>query len=537
VGLLVLSAATVGAIVVGTLLDGDDLPSFTEQACGIPAAWLERTQLGHFESRSGQIAIIPRRPAYMASGAGGWSHSGPYDYLQHVPIVFYGPGVIPSVGEIDRPVTTADIAPTLARLMRGSIQADGKPLDEVADVAATLEREPPTLIMTFVWDGGGYNVLEQWPETWPNLARIAAEGVSYTNATVGSSPSVTPAVHTTLGAGMWPATHGITAINVRDDDGDVVDAFLQGRSGRFLQVPTLAELWDEQNGNDALVGMVGYEPWHLGMIGIGAEKPGGDKDDAVWLDTETNEWISNPRHYRLPESIPETEGLVRDLDQLDAVDGQIDRAWGEHAILDDPARIEETPAFITYHGRVLMNLISQEGYGDDPITDLLFTNFKQIDRVGHYFNMASDEVRDSVAESDRQLGLLVDFLDREVGRGKWVVVVSADHGQEYDDMAVDGYGINPRVVLADINERFGPVALKVNPTNVFLDEEKLAQEDVTIPEVARFLGDYRVADNVVDERAFTGQFDDHDRLFAMAIPARMLPKIECGPRSARAANG
>jgi hypothetical protein len=93
------------------------------------------------------------------------------------------------------------------------------------------------------------------------------------------------------------------------------------------------------------------------------------------------------------------------------------------------------------------------------------------------------------------------------------------------------------VVLADINERFGPVASKVNPTNVFLDEEKLAEENVTIPEVARFLGDYRVADNVVDEGAFTGQFDDHDRLFAMAIPARMLPNIECGPRSARAANG
>ncbi|MGH2729979.1 MAG: alkaline phosphatase family protein, partial [Actinomycetota bacterium] len=150
---------------------------------------------------------------------------------------------------------------------------------------------------------------------------------------------------------------------------------------------------------------------------------------------------------------------------------------------------------------------------------------------------ASDEVREEVAESDRQLGLLMEFLDREVGRGKWVVVVTADHGQEYDDMAIDGYGINPREVLADINEHFGPVAAKVNPTNVFMDEEKLEQEGVTIPEVARFLGDYRVADNVVDERAFTGQFDDHDRLFAMAIPARMLPNIKCGSPSARAANG
>ncbi|MGH2730533.1 MAG: alkaline phosphatase family protein, partial [Actinomycetota bacterium] len=270
-GLLVLSVATVGAIVLGSILDGDDLPSFTEQACGLPSQWLVRTQQGHFEPRSGQIAIIPRRPAYMASGAGGWSHSGPFDYLQHVPIVFYGPGIIPSLGAIDRPITTADIAPTLARLVRGSFQADGVPLDEVATVEKTLERDPPKLILTVVWDGGGYNVLDQWPEVWPNLARISAGGVSYTNATVGSSPSVTPAIHTTLGTGDFPVTHGITAINVRNEEGEVVDAFLKGRSGRFLRVPTFAELWDEQNDNRALVGMVGYEPWHVGMIGKGAE--------------------------------------------------------------------------------------------------------------------------------------------------------------------------------------------------------------------------------------------------------------------------
>jgi hypothetical protein len=71
------------------------------------------------------------------------------------------------------------------------------------------------------------------------------------------------------------------------------------------------------------------------------------------------------------------------------------------------------------------------------------------------------------------------------------------------------------------------VAAKVNPTNVFLDEAELDQEGVTIPEIARFLSDYRVADNVVDEQAFTGQFDDHDRLFAMAIPSRMLPEVDC----------
>ena len=93
--------------------------------------WLERTQRGYFEPRSGQISILPRTPAYMASGGGGWSHSGPWPYLQDVPLVFYGPGVIEPTGDVDTPATLADIAPTFMRLLRGSFQTeDGKPLDE-----------------------------------------------------------------------------------------------------------------------------------------------------------------------------------------------------------------------------------------------------------------------------------------------------------------------------------------------------------------------------------------------------------------------
>ncbi len=96
---------------------------------------------------------------------------------------------------------------------------------------------------------------------------------------------------------------------------------------------------------------------------------------------------------------------------------------------------EETPAFIAYHTRAMMNLIQLEGYGADRLTDLLFTNYKQIDRVGHYFNMASEEVHDSLIATDDQLGVILRSLDRIVGRGKWAVVLTADHGQQPDASA------------------------------------------------------------------------------------------------------
>jgi len=522
IALLVIAAvvALTAAAVAGSTFfrTEEEAPSATRQACALPRSWLTRTVRGYQPERSGQVSVLPVTPAYLASGAGGWSHSGPWPYLQRIPIVFYGPGVLPARGAIDRPVTTADIAPTLARIMGGSIRSDGKPMREVVSPRAVLPDDRPRLILTIVWDGGGWNALDQWPEDWPVLKTMMEEGTLYANATVGSSPSVTPSVHTTLGTGVYPDEHGITGIPVRDEEGTVVDAFLKGESSRFLEVPTLAEHWDEANDNRPLVGMVGYEPWHLGMIGKGAEKPGGDRDDAVWLNIETNKWITNEDHYRLPAALVDTQGLQADLDRLDAADGEKDGAWGEHAWLDEDNREhwEETPAFIAYHTRAMLNLIEQEGYGADRLTDLLFTNYKQIDRVGHYFNMASEEVHDSIVATDGQLGVIFESLDRIVGRGNWAVVMTADHGQQPD--------------AADIDARFGPITRAVWPTEVFLFDDVMEERGVSVGEVADFLATYRVTDNTIrpDTKLLgAGEFEPDDKLFAMSIPSRLLPGLSC----------
>lgn len=503
----------------------EPLPSFTAQMCALPDEWLERIERGHFPGHSGDISILPRTPAYMASGAGGWSHSGPWEYLQRVPLVFYGPGLIDEGVEVDDPVTLADVAPTYAALVRGSIDAAGTRLDEVADLSGTdLIKKPPALVLTVVWDGGGWNSLDQYPDAWPVLRGLIDDGTVYTNATVGSSPSVTPSTHTTLGTGFFPDTHGISGIPIKDENGEVADAFLKGESSRFLEVPAFVERWDQQNDNEAEVGMIGYEPWHLGMIGHGAEWPGGDKDDAVWLDIETNEWITDPDHYSLPPAMTEAGGLERDVAQLDAADGEVDGAWLDNPILEERDRLEETPAFIEYHTRALADVIRTEGYGKDEVTDFLFTNYKQIDRVGHYFSMESPEVRQSIEVTDEQLGELVSFLDQTVGPGNYVVTVTADHGMQPDEEVLNSFGINPTELEQDLKEEFGDVIRGVWPTEVFFFPEALTSGEVDVDEVARFIGDYRVEDNFTEETAGSGRFAADDRLFDMAVPSDLLER-------------
>jgi arylsulfatase A-like enzyme len=517
--------ATAGAGVAALRVSTEPIPSFAAQLCGVPREWLERTQLGYHQPRSGQVTLLPKQPIYMSTGSLGWTHSGPWSYLQHIPIVFYGPGRIPSGIDVDDTVTTADVAPTLGAMLGMDLDADGNVLRDVVDPSI----KPPKVIVTVVWDGGGYNGLETWPDAWPTLKRLMSQGVSYTHAEVGSSPSVTPAIHTTLGTGYFPDTHGITGVPVRDEQGTVVDSFNDGKSAGFMEVPTLAETWDEMNHNRALIGMVGYEPWHLGMIGRGAEAAGGDKDDAVWVNRGSNHWVTNRSHYSIPATFRDQSDMPERLQELDLADGDDDDRW-KRVPLDEQTRIEETPAFIAHHGQKLVDLIGDGGYGADSVPDLLYTNFKQIDRVAHYYNMTAPEVRDVMVATDEQLGVIVDELEREVGHGNYVLVVTADHGMQPDVDDLASFAIDPNEVERDIVTAFGPVVRAVWPTEVFLLDDEMSRRGITVDDVARFLQDYRLRDNTNDLATKVmglGRQSGNVRLFEFAAPAAMLETIEC----------
>jgi predicted AlkP superfamily pyrophosphatase or phosphodiesterase len=69
--------------------------------------------LGFFAPRSGDVFVLPE-PYYMFA-ASGTTHGTPYDYDNHVPIVFLGPGIKP--GTYRHPVAVNDIAPTLSSIL------------------------------------------------------------------------------------------------------------------------------------------------------------------------------------------------------------------------------------------------------------------------------------------------------------------------------------------------------------------------------------------------------------------------------------
>ena len=66
--------------------------------------------------------------------------------------------------------------------------------------------------------------------------------------------------------------------------------------------------------------------------------------------------------------------------------------------------------------------------GTDDATDILAVGFSATDSIGHTYGSGSQEAMDQILRLDQTLGRLFAEVDRRVGTGRTLVVLSADHG-------------------------------------------------------------------------------------------------------------
>jgi arylsulfatase A-like enzyme len=527
---IALLAAAAGGVVWWRfgLGEGEPDAEAAVPACDISPDILQRVWRGYVPKRSGEVLAIERLPHQWGS-----RHSTPYAYTQDVPLVLYGPGMI-EPGDYDAEVTVADMAPTFADLLDFDEfpDRDGRVLDEALVPAS--EREVPLLIFTLVWDGGGWNGLERWPNAWPNLKKLIDKSATFTNATVGSSPSITPSIHANIGTGDFPRSHGLTDVRMRVN-GKMVDA-TEGDSPRYLRTQTLGDLWDEANGNLPKVGVFARDGWHLGMIGHGAYTPGGDKDLAVLDNLGGVNFHTNEDYYYMPSYLNGTEGLEEAANEIDLRDGEADQSWLGNPLVPFDGSIRYTPAWNIYQTQKLVELLENEGFGADDMPDLFYTNYKSVDLAGHEWGMTEPEVRDDFVEQDAQLPVMLKALNRLVGKGNYVFALTADHGMQPFPDVTGGWSIKTAEMTADMERRFDkvtpdvPFMLSNRGYQYILDGKEMRKNDLTAEEVAAFIRDYRIKDNVSGEGGVPAAFEgrERERLFLTALtPGAWKRALDC----------
>lgn len=124
----------------------------------------------------------------------------------------------------------------------------------------------------------------------------------------------------------------------------------------------------------------------------------------------------------------------------DLAEGELDK-WGLGRTFPrriDGGEAEISPAFYEafehapFYSDVLADFaetaVKAEQLGRHAAPDLLCIGFAQIDHAGHVFGPDSWEMMDSMVRLDRTLARLLQFLDTEVGRDRYLVVLTADHG-------------------------------------------------------------------------------------------------------------
>jgi len=539
IGVLVVGLGSAAGASLKRLLRPDPKPALEEMAHALGAENLDLVLRQYRPGRSGdlQLLLAPFNSSNYAQESTSLVRNDPrssnasiWMYLERLPIAVYAPGIVAPADNEER-VTLADLAPTAARLMGfdGFTVADGVPLPGIPRPAT-----PPKVIVTFVIDGGGWNVLQHWDDpddaktAWPNMKRLMRDGAVYRNAIMGSFPAVTACAHATIGTGAFPRTHGITGHNVRMGGGPVKAWGTPGHADpSFLLVPTLADAWNRQTSDGAWVGELGYQIWHLGMLGRGGTLPLGDKPVAVlWDEAGHGGWIpQNPDLYRLPREVPDTE--VMDALTQAYQDPHVD----DRFTLTGKKAVCCTPPIIQYQGDLIESTFDSEPIGEGPNTSLLYINVKAPDYAGHVYNFLSLREKFALQEVDRQIGRVSQILEQRFASGEFALIVTADHGQCPTVNLAGGVRLDPIQIQEDLEREFGGSVIdlvqSVVPSEIYLSERGMFDAGVSAPDIAAFLREYRYGDNIgpyVPAEAI-----DQDRLnreiFAAVLPTSYLDEL------------
>jgi arylsulfatase A-like enzyme len=121
---------------------------------------------------------------------------------------------------------------------------------------------------------------------------------------------------------------------------------------------------------------------------------------------------------------------------------------------------QDSPAADAYLTRIAVAAIDNLQLGQDASRrDVLAISYSVLDHVGHAYGPRSHEVQDILARLDLTLGDLLDALDKKVGRDRYVLALTGDHGVAPIPEQMTALGFDAvRISLPDLRARIDKAA-------------------------------------------------------------------------------
>lgn len=337
----------------------------------------------------------------------------------------------------------------------------------------------PKLVVGIVVDQMRWDYLYRYSDRYTEggFKRLLKEGFSCENTNIDYIPTVTAIGHSSIYTGSVPSIHGIAGNDfIVQKTGKeiycVSDSTVKSigttsnageMSPRNLRVSTITdELRLATNFRSKTIG--------IALKDRGGILPAGHTANAAyWFDDKTGNWITSTYYMQdLPEwmkkfnnkKLPE-QYLNKDWNTLFPIktyvqstpdDNKYEGAFkGMNAPVfpiptskikgADFGLIRSTPYGNSLTFDVAKEAVKNEALGKGALTDFLAVSFSSTDYVGHRFGINSIEVEDTYLRFDRDLANFLSYLDTQVGKGNYVVFLSADHGAAHNPTFLKDHNI------------------------------------------------------------------------------------------------
>lgn len=416
------------------------------------------------------------------------------------------------------------LRPPTARAWRTTVAALLLAASSPAEARQPASPGSPALLVLVVVDQMRAEYLTRYGARWSGgLRRLIDEGAHYEQTFYPYLNTVTCVGHATLATGALPKTHGIILNQwYRRDSGRTrsctFDASVrtvvysgtadgEGHSAEQLRVPTLAERlrarWPGSRavslslkprsaimmagrgatsvtwvGNGGWQSSTAFSPGPLPGIARSVAARSIDADrPAVW--ERLRDAASYPGLDDGPGERPEhgwTSQFPHPLVPPGATPADFLELWQQSPYADESL------------GAMAVSAIDDFQLGQRGVVDFLGVSFSATDLVGHDFGPDSHEVQDTLARLDLTFGALLKALDARVGRDRYVLALSADHGvatvPEVAAAAGHSAGRVPLgVVRATVDKALGalgagPHVARVEYTEIYLAEATRAKATI-----------------------------------------------------------
>ena len=335
----------------------------------------------------------------------------------------------------------------------------------IENYSQSLQR--PKLVVGVVVDQMRWDYLYRYYDRYADnggFKRMLNGGFSCENTMIPYVPTVTAPGHSCIYTGSVPAINGIAGNQWWDNE---LRRLVYCTEDKTVKTVGSNSTLGEMSPRNLLTTTIGDElklatNFRSKVIGIGIKDRGSilcaghSANAAYWYDNTNGHWISSTYY------MSELPGWAKDFNSKKLADTYYQQGWNtlypintytqstedensfEGKIFGADAKkfpydlkkfigknyniITNTPHGNTLTTEFAKAAINAEQLGADDITDFLMVGYSSPDHIGHAFGPNSIEQEDCFLRLDKELADLMNFLDSKIGKGQYLLFLSADHG-------------------------------------------------------------------------------------------------------------